>query len=395
MAACMSWLPHLAVVTPLPAVAFGADYGEEVNPASQFKTKTIPDGIMPPLPDFGVLAENPLSRWDDQNLTLTTNVPILGNFLARMHLSNGAARINVAAIQLSVTPLNGTAESITITDSLDGRSAVKSFLGQKGNDASSIYVSNHPNGLQNVSAWTVSTAKFSSSNTKSISPRSIVYPSDDTLTIGKEWEFELKSGQPITFHKFVGIASTDKFSNAQLIASQASRNATNDGWDVLLAEHTAIWNQRMERKVVDYRNPATGNLPINDTLAEVDQINAAEKYKFDNDSVLYSWTSGRYGNATETGPTLDYEYHINTDVAKMMLDYRGITNNEEYFKEELWPVVESVGHTIEGVLQKDDQGKWNIWDMTDPDGWTNHVKNGALTQASFFQIMNSIISIKK
>ncbi|APA14658.1 hypothetical protein sscle_13g094280 [Sclerotinia sclerotiorum 1980 UF-70] len=89
MAACMSWLPHLAVVTPLPAVAFGADYGEEVNPASQFKTKTIPDGIMPPLPDFGVLAENPLSRWDDQNLTLTTNVPILGNFLARMHLSNG------------------------------------------------------------------------------------------------------------------------------------------------------------------------------------------------------------------------------------------------------------------------------------------------------------------
>ncbi|APA14659.1 hypothetical protein sscle_13g094290 [Sclerotinia sclerotiorum 1980 UF-70] len=186
-----------------------------------------------------------------------------------------AARINVAAIQLSVTPLNGTAESITITDSLDGRSAVKSFLGQKGNDASSIYVSNHPNGLQNVSAWTVSTAKFSSSNTKSISPRSIVYPSDDTLTIGKEWEFELKSGQPITFHKFVGIASTDKFSNAQLIASQASRNATNDGWDVLLAEHTAIWNQRMERKVVDYRNPATGNLPINDTLAEVDQINAA------------------------------------------------------------------------------------------------------------------------
>ncbi|CAD6446668.1 0c496204-b818-41cf-b582-cc5a1e979571 [Sclerotinia trifoliorum] len=612
MPACMSWLPHLAVVTLLPAVAFGADYGEEVNPASQFKTKTIPDGTMPRLPDFGVLAENSLSRWDDQNLTLTTNVPILGNFLARMHLSNGyiglaeaslgpffekdfnqtcrdgkqptepwpefnprqtfsgivgffdrqhnttatnypelldrgdesvisgiphftdiyftvgeqvlnatvdlatitdyssslnlmdatarwsytwtpivngsssfeieylafisAARINVAAIQLNVTPLNGTTEKVTITDSLDGRSAVRSFLGQKGNDAASIYVSNHPNGLQNVSAWTVSTANFSSSNTNSISPRSIVYPNDDTMTIGQEWEFDLKSGQPVTFHKFVGIASTDKYPNAQLIASQASRNATNDGWDVILAEHTAIWNRRMERKVVDYRNPATGHLPINDTLAEVDQINAAvsryvilqtllpeddsnlndngvgvggitadpyggmtfwdmdiwmfpgialtdpdyalqmikyrvkmyaqakvnaqeayvqEKYKFDNDSVLYSWTSGRYGNATGTGPTLDYEYHINTDVAKMMLDYRRITNNEEYFKEELWPVVKSVGHTIEGVLQKDDHGKWNIWNMTDPDEWTNHVKNGAFTQASFFQIMNSIISIKK
>ncbi|KAF7884451.1 uncharacterized protein EAF02_004787 [Botrytis sinoallii] len=592
----VSLLLPLAVVSLLPAITLGADYGDEVNPASQFKTKTIPDGTMPSLPNFGVLAENRLSSWDDHSLTLTTNVLIPGNFLARKHLSNGyiglaeaslgpfferdfnqthrdgkqptepwpefnprqsfagiigffdrqhnttetnypelldrgdesvisgiphftdisitagdqvlnatvdlatisnfssslnlmnataswsytwtpnlnnsssfgieymafisAARVNVAAVQLTVTPLNNTTEKITITDILDGRSAVRSFLGQKGHDdASSIYVSNHPNAALS-----------------SISPRSIVSPNNNSMTIGQEWNLELQSGQPITFQKFVGIASTDKFTDAQTTAAQASDNATSDGWDVLYTEHTAIWNQRMQSKIVDYRNPTTGRLPENDTTAEVDQINAAvsrymilqtllqedgsdlndngisvggitadpyagmtfwdmdiwmfpgialtdpdyalqmikhrvkmysqakanapedyvqEKYKFDNDSILYSWTSGRYGNATGTGPTLDYEYHINTDVAKMMLDYRRITGNEEYFREELWPVVESAGHTIEGVLQKDDQGKWNIWNMTDPDEWTNHVKNGAFTQASFFQIMNSIISIKE
>lgn len=408
-------------------------------------------------------------------------IPILnGNSSFRIEYTAliSAARVNVAAVQFTVTPLKGTTTNVTITDNLDGRSAVRSFLGQKGsyNDTASIYVSNHPNGLQDVSAWIVSTAALSSGNNINTSSRAIVYPNDNAMTIGQEWNLELKNEQPITFHKFIGVASTDKFPDAQSTAKRASMNATRDGWDLLLAEHTAIWNERMQIKVPDYRDPATGRLPVNDSLAVIDQSNAAvsrymllqallpedgsnlndngvgvggitadpyagmifwdmdiwmfpgialtdpefalqmikyrvkqyaqakanaqedyvqEKYKFNNQSVLYSWTSGRYGNATGTGPTLDYEYHINTDVAKMMLDYRRITRDEEYFKEELWPVVESVGHTIEGVLQKDDQGKWNIWNMTDPDEWTNHVKNGAFTQASFLQIMTSIIGIKR
>lgn len=389
------------------------------------------------------------------------------------------ARINVAATQLVVTPLNGTRENITITDILDGRSAVRSFLGQKGTytDTDSIYVSNHPNGLEDISAWTVSTTDFSSGQSNYISPRAIVYPNENSMTIGQEWTLELKPGQPSTFHKFVGVASTDKFPDAQFSATQASRNATQDGWVSLLAEHTAIWTRDMQRnKIPSYREPVTGRLPENDTMAEIQQVSAVtnaymllqatleengtnlndngvsvggltadpyagmyfwdmdiwmfpglcmthpeyahqivkyrlkmvaqakanaqedyvqEKYKFDEDSVLYSWTSGRYGNATGTGPALDYEYHINTDVAKMMLDYRKITGDEQYFKDELWPVVQSVGHTIEGLLQKDDQGSWNIRNMTDPDEWSNHVDNGAFTQASFLQIMSAIISTKE
>ncbi|QSZ30381.1 hypothetical protein DSL72_004904 [Monilinia vaccinii-corymbosi] len=601
----------LAVASPPMQVVHGAD----VNPASQFKSKTIPDGTMPPMKDFTVFAEDRLSRWNDENQTLNTDILIPGDFRARMHLSNGyfglavaslgpfyeadlnqthrdgkqptegwpefnprqtfagvagffdrqanttetnypelllhgdesvisgiphfsdihvtisgqvlsptvdsatisnftssmnfrdatkhwsftwtpdlnrsscfrmdymmfisRERVNVAATQLIITPLNGARENIIITDILDGRSAVRSFLSEKGayGDTESIYVSNHPNGLQDISAWTVSTANLFDGRTNYMSPRAIVYPNDNSMTIGQQWNLELKPGQPSTFHKFVGVASTDKFPDAKLTATQASRNAARDGWDILLAEHTAIWNRDMQRNNIhSYRDPSTGRLPANDTMAEIQQIAAVvnsymllqahleengtnindngvsvggltadpyaglyfwdmdiwmfpglcmnypehahqivkyrlkmisqarvnaqeayvqEKYKFDNNSVLYSWTSGRYGNATGTGPVLDYEYHINTDVAKMMLDYRKITGDEDYFRQELWPAVKSVGHTIEGLLQKDVQGKWNIKNMTDPDEWTNNIDNGAFTQASFLQIMNSIISIKR
>lgn len=40
---------------------------------------------------------------------------------------------------------------------------------------------------------------------------------------------------------------------------------------------------------------------------------ALENAKFNDfpaGSSLYSWTSGRYGNCTGTGPCADYEYHL-------------------------------------------------------------------------------------
>ncbi|RDW88907.1 hypothetical protein BP6252_00939 [Coleophoma cylindrospora] len=46
---------------------------------------------------------------------------------------------------------------------------------------------------------------------------------------------------------------------------------------------------------------------------------AQRKYKFSTNAAIYPWTSGRYSNATATGPTLDYEYHLNTDIALSML----------------------------------------------------------------------------
>jgi trehalose/maltose hydrolase-like predicted phosphorylase len=100
--------------------------------------------------------------------------------------------------------------------------------------------------------------------------------------------------------------------------------------------------------------------------------NEAPRYDFDEEAVLYSWVNGRYGNATATGPAKDYQYHLNTDVALSMLQTRRITGNETLFREEFWPVVKSVAHTITTLLQEDGDG-YSIFNVTDPDEYALRV----------------------
>jgi hypothetical protein len=68
-------------------------YASDVNPASPFKFKTKPD-VNITLHDFGVFAENPLSVWDDEELTLTTKSFIPGEYRARMGLANGYVEVH-------------------------------------------------------------------------------------------------------------------------------------------------------------------------------------------------------------------------------------------------------------------------------------------------------------
>jgi trehalose/maltose hydrolase-like predicted phosphorylase len=42
--------------------------------------------------------------------------------------------------------------------------------------------------------------------------------------------------------KYVGVASTDAFSDPLLIAKQSSSSAFSEGWDVLVAEHREAWD---------------------------------------------------------------------------------------------------------------------------------------------------------
>lgn len=98
----IEWLTlWLAAVSPLLQVA----HGEEVNPASQYKAKTIPDGTMPPERDFTVFRKDRLSRWDDENQSLITNELIPGDFRARMHLSNGYVLLSSVCFICFAVPL--------------------------------------------------------------------------------------------------------------------------------------------------------------------------------------------------------------------------------------------------------------------------------------------------
>lgn len=89
---------------------------------------------------------------------------------------------------------------------------------------------------------------------------------------------------------------------------------------------------------------------------------------YPNGSALYSWTAGRYGNCTGTGPCVDYEYHINYDVAFGMLQLYNITQDQTWWNNGPKQVVESVA-TMTGHLLTFNSTTNSYWihNMTDPD----------------------------
>lgn len=375
-------------------------------------------------------------------------------------------RPNVAATELKVTPRGGN-YNVSVVDLLDGRSAVRSFLANKGTrddpddihgfrKGTTIWVSNHPEGLPNVTATTVSTVHLTGNAVLQSRRRakSVEADTGSDMSIGQEWDVHLLEGKTAAFYKYVGMASTDKFTSrlAEAVALDESVRASDDGWDELILEHKDAWNHLMAKdRILNLRDPVTGQLPVDEhikqlqimhttshfyllqnllddakitgasgplndnsvsvggltsdtyggmvfwdadfwmfpTVLETNPDYAAQipnyrvklhpqakantqeayvqaKYKFDNSSALYPWTSGRYGNATGTGPVVDYEEHLNAITAISMFQWLAVTGDEKGFRERYWPVVESVGYAISTLMQKDGEG-WSIRNMTDPD----------------------------
>jgi trehalose/maltose hydrolase-like predicted phosphorylase len=181
---------------------------------------------------------------------------------------------NIGGTRLRVTPRGGNYNA-SIIDLLDGRSAVRSFLGKKGMypDMNSIYVSNHPDGLPNVTAWTISNTNVSNGYTDESTRRLATNTdSDSSMSIGQEWDVRLVEGKTATFEKLFGIASTDKFQDPESTARSELAGASSDGWDTILSEYTEAWNELMENnQMTNYRDPATGHPPENDTITEMFQ----------------------------------------------------------------------------------------------------------------------------
>lgn len=96
---------------------------------------------------------------------------------------------------------------------------------------------------------------------------------------------------------------------------------------------------------------------------------------FSNDTAVYSWTSGRFGNCTGTGPCFDYEYHINGDIAQEFANYWVASGDTEFFKTELFPVYDSIVKFYSELLVKNGS-TYQLNNMTDPDEYANGGKTG-------------------
>ena len=352
-------------------------------------------------------------------------------------------RPNVIAVRAVITASQDI--SGNVTDLLDGRSAMRSYLEGKGLDenCTSIYSAVHPHDLANVTAYIVSTADFTSyANLSSRASAKGKYISSNESTVGQTYNINLKAGQPATFFKYVGVASTDKFPDAQTVARQASTDSHEAGWSSLFLEHSEAWQALMtEGTVDDFRDPVTGSLPsdesvqilqiasvantfylvqnlqpdgsnLNDNSIAVGGL-ASDSYAgmifwdadywmapglnlafpghskqipnfrikqhpqalanaafngYPNGSSLYSWTAGRYGNCTGTGPCVDYEYHLNYDITFNLLQQLNITQNYTWFNNGARQIIESTA-MMTGQLLMYNATTESYWllNATDPD----------------------------
>jgi trehalose/maltose hydrolase-like predicted phosphorylase len=100
---------------------------------------------------------------------------------------------------------------------------------------------------------------------------------------------------------------------------------------------------------------------------------------FSDDAAAYPWISGRYGNCTAAGPCFDYEYHLNGDIALEFENYWVVSGDTEFFEQELFPIYNSMAIFLSEVLEQNEEGQWELKNMTDPDEFANGVDNGGFT----------------
>lgn len=99
---------------------------------------------------------------------------------------------------------------------------------------------------------------------------------------------------------------------------------------------------------------------------------------------VYPWTSGRYGNCTGTGPCLDYEYHLNWDIAKAAFDlYLSGNANEAFLESVAYPFIEDAALLYADYVEYNQTlAQYTTSNLTDPDEYANHIDNGAFTNAA-------------
>lgn len=106
---------------------------------------------------------------------------------------------------------------------------------------------------------------------------------------------------------------------------------------------------------------------------------------------VYPWTAGRFSNCTSAGPCIDYEYHINVDIA--LAAYSLYLNGEEGADEEflrysVWPLIRDFADFFKEYVQYNETlGLYETHNLTDPDEYANHVNNGAFTNAGIKTLM--------
>ncbi|CRG87858.1 Acid trehalase [Talaromyces islandicus] len=177
--------------------------------------------------------------------------------------------LNQALVQMTVT--SSAAVSVNIYDILNGDCAVRSTFADKGVDDGILYSAVKPNGIDEVTAYIYSKLEATAGGSL---PSPIVVNSSAWLgynesSIAQTYSFNLEPNNQLTLTKYIGIASTDGFSDPQAAARNAVISAAKTGYDASLKSHQEEWACIFFDDLVDDYKTANGVLPDDPYIQEL------------------------------------------------------------------------------------------------------------------------------
>ncbi|KAI3391811.1 hypothetical protein diail_6773 [Diaporthe ilicicola] len=185
--------------------------------------------------------------------------------------------VNQAAVQLAITAESDL--NVTVTDVINGDSAVRTDFADKGSGNSTIWTAVRPNGISNVTAYIYSTLSGDSIS----ATRPITDSTDfgvNQSRIAQSADVTIHGGSLTTITKYIGGASTDAFPDPQSVARDASSSAARSGFDSLLQSHKAEWASILTADSVDdYSIPANGSLPDDPYIIEQQIISVTNPFQ--------------------------------------------------------------------------------------------------------------------
>lgn len=351
---------------------------------------------------------------------------------------------SAGALKIEITT-NSKLQSLKYTDILDFNTSHRCWLQSLGMDDSAIYMTVNPENIPTKQASIYSKSIISNgliSNKTHTTNQSISVEYGIDPTVDK-----------ITILKYVGVASDDLLGTNNsyaipLTSKKTIEHVQKNPWNNLLATHMNAWNDLWgdSRITVEkcslltlsaeaslyhlLANTRAGNtnltsalgvsglssdsyggmvfwdsdfwmLPSIQTFAPENAVSVlkyrkyihpqairnAQRYGYNGS--LYSWTSGRFGNCTGTGPCVDYEYHINVAICYSIWKmYLSGSIDDQILHEDGWPILKDTA-TFFAQYTKYNQtlGKYTTHNLTDPDEFANFKNNAAYTAIGIAQVM--------
>ncbi|MBW0494312.1 hypothetical protein O181_034027 [Austropuccinia psidii MF-1] len=182
-------------------------------------------------------------------------------FLHKLHLNQATVRLELIASENL---------ELSVIDILEGDCAVRTDFVAKDYDPQAALICSavKPIGISDVTAHICSALRSHSlSSTQSVHDQNLL--SSHPSSIAQGATIRLLAAQITTIEKFIGVASTDAFSNPKMVARQAALAGANHGFIALANSHAIEWQTVLPSHSVDNFSLPANDLDLDLNLVEL------------------------------------------------------------------------------------------------------------------------------